>query len=153
MSKLWNKKEFHTSKLMKAAIFSLLFGVIAGCSAPRELVGSEKDQLIQRVTGRWQCLVQNDYVCAYNYTTPAYRNVFSQDLYKIGKGSMLERRLTGAKVVNYDSDAAVASVEVGVMSRPFKYTSSASRKLGPRFTTNEERWMWDGGKWWYHELP
>jgi hypothetical protein len=108
-------------------------------------VGSEKDQLIQRVTDRWQCLVQNDYVCAYDYTTPAYRDVFSQDLYKIGKGSMLERRLTGAKVVNYDSDAAVASVEVGVMSRPFKHTSSASRTLGPRFTTirrtvDMERW-------------
>ena len=151
MSKLWNKKEFHTSKLLKAGIFSLLFGVIAGCSAPRELVGSEKDQLIQRVTDRWQCLVQNDYVCAYDYTTPAYRDVFSQDLYKIGKGNMLERRLTGAKVVNYDSGAAVASVEVGVMSRPFKYTSSASRTLGPRFTTISERWIWSGGTWWYYE--
>ena len=151
MSKLWNKKEFHTSKLLKAGIFSLLFGVIAGCSAPRELVGSEKDQLIQRVTDRWQCLVQNDYVCAYNYTTPAYRDVFSQDLYKIGKGSMLERRLTGAKVVDYDPTAAVASVEVGVMSRSFKHTSSASRTIGPRFTTIRERWLWSGGKWWYYE--
>lgn len=151
--KKWNKTLFGTSTLMKAGLFVLFSGVLAACSAPRELVGSDKHELIQRVTARWQCLERNDYGCAYQYSSPTYRAVFTQKMYERRFVSMLERRLTGVKLVAYDRNAAVASVDVGVMSRPSKYTTSASRALGALPSTISEKWIWLDGEWWYIDQP
>jgi hypothetical protein len=98
-------------------------------------------------------LERNDYACAYEYLSPAYRNVFSYEMYRNRYFSTLERRLTGVKVVAYDSGAAVASVRVGVMSRPLKSTSSASRAIGITPTNLTEAWLWGNGEWWYAENP
>ena len=130
-----------------------LFGIMVACSAPRELGESEESVLIQRVTERWRCLERNDYACAYQFRSPAYREVFSYEMYRNRYFSALERRLTGVQVVAYDPSAAVASVRVGVMSRPLKSTSSASRAIGITPTTLTEAWLWGDGKWWYAENP
>ena len=144
-----NKRRLDPSFWIRATVFGSLFGILAACSAPRDLVGSEKDELIQRVTERWRCLERNDYGCAYQYSSPTYRAVFSQAMYEKRFVSMLERRLTGVKLVAYDSDAAVASVEVGVMSRPSKFTSSASRAIGSLPSAIGESWIWLDGEWWF----
>ena len=130
-----------------------LFGIMVACSAPRELGESEESVLIQRVTERWRCLERNDYACAYQFRSPAYREVFSYEMYRNRYFSALERRLTGVQVVAYDPSAAVASVRVGVMSRPLKSTSSASRAIGITPTTLTEAWLWGDGKWWYADNP
>lgn len=149
----WNKSGFQSSNLWKTPFLVVFFGILAACSAPRELEDSEKNLLIQRVTERWRCLERNDYACAYEYLSPAYRNVFSYEMYRNRYFSALERRLTGVKVVAYDPGAAVASVRVGVMSRPLKITSSASRAIGITPTNLTEAWLWGNGKWWYAENP
>ena len=148
-----NKNGFRPLNLWKAPFLVVFFGILAACSAPRELGDSEKSVLIQRVTERWQCLEQNDYACAYDFLSPAYRDVFSYEMYRNRYFSSLERRLTGVKVVAYDSGAAVASVRVGVMSRPLKSTSSASRAIGITPSTQTEAWLWGNGTWWYAENP
>ena len=147
----WNKKDFESSTLLKSVIFGLILGIMAGCSAPRELTESENNVLIQRVSERWRCLERNDYVCAYQYLSPSYREVFSYEMYRSRYFSNLERVLTGVKVVAYDRNAAVASVRVGVMSMPLKTTSSASRANVATPTVTSEAWLWGNGKWWYHE--
>ena len=116
-----------------------------------ELSESKESDLIQRVSGRWQCLERNDYACAYKFLSPAYRGVFTPEMYRNRHFSELERVLTGVKVVAYDRNAAVASVRVGVMSMPLKTTSSASRANVATPTVTSEAWLWGNGKWWYHE--
>jgi len=136
---------------VRTAFFLAVLGIVVACSAPRELGESEESVLIQRVTDRWRCLERNDYACAYQFRSPTYREVFSYEMYRNRYFSALERRLTGAKVVAYDSSAAVASVRVGVMSMPLKNTSSASRAIGITPTTLTEAWVWGNGRWWYAE--
>jgi len=131
----------------------LILLVMAACSAPRELSELEESVLIQRVSERWWCLERNDYACAYEYLSPAYRKVFTPQMYRNRYFVGLDRVLTGVKVVAYDRDAAVASVRVGVMSRPLKNTSSASRAVAVTPANLTEAWLWNGGKWWYHENP
>jgi len=147
----WNKIEIETSLVVKSVIFWPILLVMASCSAPGELSESNKNVLIQRVSDRWRCLERNDYACAYQFLSPAYREVFSVESYLNGYGSQLERMLTGAKVVAYDRKAAVASVRVGVMSQSLKDTSSASRAIGVTPSTFDEAWLWNRGQWWYHE--
>jgi hypothetical protein len=149
----WNKVSFETSKLMKSAISGLILVIMAGCLASSELRESDKRHLIQRVSDRWQCLERNDYACAYQFLSPAYREVFSYEMYRNRYFSELERVLTGTKVVAYDRDAAVASVKVGVMSQSFKNTSSASRAIVVTPSTFSEAWLFGDGQWWYHEDP
>jgi hypothetical protein len=148
---LGNKLSPRTSTPLRAAVILLFSGILAACSAPRELSESDKSQLIQRVTERWRCLEQNDYACAYAFQSPAYRAVFSAEMYRNRYFSALERRLTGVKVVAYDSGAAVASVRVGVMSRSLKEASSASQAIGITPTTLTEAWLWGSGTWWIAE--
>ena len=149
----WNKNGFESSTLLKSVIFWLILGIMAGCSAPRELTESENNVLIQRVSERWRCLERNDYACAYRYLSPSYREVFSYEMYRSRYFSNLERVLTGVKVVAYDRHAAVASVRVGVMSGPLKNAPSASRGIAVTPQSLDEAWLQSGGKWWYYEGP
>jgi hypothetical protein len=96
-------------------------------------------------------LETNDYACAYEFLSPAYREVFTEQMYRNRYFSDLNRRLTGVNVVAYDSDAAVASVVVGVMSRPSVETTSASRAVVVVPANLTEAWLWEKGEWWYHE--
>ena len=153
MTFLRNKSGAGPLIVVKAPLLMAFFGILASCSTPRELSESENNVLIQRVTERWRCLERNDYACAYEYLSPAYRDVFSYEMYRNRYFSALERRLTGVKVVAYDSGAAVASVRVGVMSMPLKNTSSASRAIGITPSTQTEAWLWGNGTWWYAENP
>ena len=148
-----NKTVFETSSLWKSAFCGLIFMVMAACSAPGELSESEETVLIQRVSERWRCLERNDYDCAYEYLSPAFRAVFSPGMYGNHYVSQADRVLTGVKVVAYDRDAAVASVKVGVMSRSSRETLSASRRIAVTPSTFIEAWLWYGGDWWYHENP
>ncbi|MDA8827316.1 hypothetical protein N9N82_08165 [Luminiphilus sp.] len=107
--------------------------------------------MIQRVSGRWQCLERNDYACAYKFLSPAYRRVFTPEMYGNRYFSELERVLTGVKVVAYDRNAAVASVMVGVMSSSSTDASSASRAFSVTPSTLSESWIQYRGEWWYHD--
>lgn len=149
----WNKMNSETLLLLKSGVLSLILVVMAACSVPEKLSESKKTVLIQRVSDRWQCLERNDYACAYEFTSPAYRRVFSREMYVNRYFSQTERVLTGVKLVAYDRDAAVASVRVGVMSGPLKNTPSASRGIAVTPLSLDEAWLRSGGKWWYYEVP
>ena len=149
----WNRTKSETSNLWKLAVFLLISMILAACSTSDELSESKESDLIQRVSGRWQCLERNDYACAYKFLSPAYRRVFTPEMYRNRYFSELDRVLTGVKVVAYDRNAAVASVRVGVMSMPLKTTSSASRAITVSPIVISEAWLWGKGDWWYHEGP
>ena len=140
----WNKCGFETSILVKSAFFALISLVMVACSAPRELSEAEESVLIQRLAsagGAWR-----------GTTTPVRTSTYlslpeglTPEMYRNRYFSGLDRVLTGVKVVAYDRDAAVASVRVGVMSRPLKDTSSASRAVAVTPANLSEAWLWNGG--------
>jgi hypothetical protein len=127
------------------AVMSLLMA----SSPPAELTEEQRSALEQRVEQRWQALVARDFASAWEYTTPAYRGIFSKQLYVRKFSYATEWELTGLEVVNYDSAAAVASVVVRVMSKPTKLTSSASVAIGARPRSFRERWILEDGQWWF----
>jgi len=149
----WNKIEIETSLLVKSVLFGPILLVMAACSAPEKLSESEESVLIQRVSDRWRCLERNNYACAYKFLSPAYREVFSVEMYRNRYLLNADRVLTGVKVVAYDRGAAVASVRVGVMSGPLIGTPSASRGVAVTSMSSNEAWLREQGKWWYHENP
>ena len=147
----WNRTNSETLTLLKLAVLSLIFMILAACSTSKELSESKERQLIQRVSDRWECLERNDYACAYKFLSPAYREVFTPEMYRGRYFSELERVLTGVKVVAYDRNAAVASVMVGVMSSSSTDASSASRAFSVTPSTLSESWIQVRGEWWYHD--
>ncbi len=139
------------SRLLRLVAACMLAAVVAcsGDSAPKPLTPEGELALIERVTERWQAMVEKDFAKTYELTTPNYRRVFPKALY-IGKFSYaLDWELTGVEVVNYDAPAAVASVAVRVMSRPAKQTRSAAI-FGATPVTLHESWIFVDDQWWHN---
>jgi hypothetical protein len=142
------------TRLTMAARAMFIFVVLAcvSCSVmgpPKTLTEDDKADLLKRVTERWHFVVKKDFASTYSYTTPKYREVFSKALYVNKFSYGVDLRLTGVEVLNYDAQAAVASVAVGVMSRPAKLTSVASNALGALPLTVNEKWIFVDGQWWH----
>ena len=140
--------------MARSAFFGfVLTAVIAlvGCSQEEAANGVEIDlqHLEKRVQERWQTKMAHDWEGLYEYSTPTFRRTFPKAMYIRKFSYMLNWELTGIEVRNYDADAAVASVAVRVMSKPVKFTSSASRALGAVPVTFSERWILIDGEWWY----
>ena len=125
--------------------------LLVGCSPEpgQALSQASQAQLEQRVHDRWQAKMAHDWGALWEYTTPNYRRVFPKELYIRKFSYLLNWELTDIQVVNYDADAAVASVAVRVMSEPVKYTSAASKAVGAMPYTFNERWIYVEGEWWH----
>ncbi|MEM1153884.1 MAG: hypothetical protein AAGI44_07060 [Pseudomonadota bacterium] len=138
------------TRLAVVVLFTSIFAPsVLAADAPQGLTAEQVSSLEQRVRDRWQSMSAGDYEVVYEFFTPAYRTVFPKELYALQFSYAVERELTGIEVVNYDADAAVASVTVRVMSKPLKQTSTASQALGAIPVTINERWKLIDGKWWY----
>lgn len=131
----------------------LLVVLVAACSEPQEgsseLAAAQAETLVQRATERWQARIAHDWGKAWEYETPAYREVFPKHLYVKKFSYTADWELTGVEVTNYDPPAAVASVVVRVMSRPSKQTTAAAKAIGTMPRELRERWILVDGEWWY----
>jgi len=127
--------------------FVLLFA--AGAMAQDGMSPELETQLVERVEARWQALETRDFSRAYTFMSPAYRSVFTEEMYKQQPAPTLERELTSVEILNYDRAAAVASVAVGVMSRPVKPTSAAAAAIPARPVTVIEQWILRNNSWWF----
>ncbi len=107
------------------------------------------EDLERRVEERWQARIAHDWGRAYEYSSPAYREVFPKQLYVRKFSYTADWELTGIEVTNYDPLAAVASVVVRVMSRPSKQTTAAAKAVGAMPRELRERWILVDGEWWY----
>ena len=140
--------ENHT-RLFARALLVLTLGLLVSCSSGPRWDEEQRGLLEQRVRERWQALVARDFEKAWEYTSPEYRAIFSKQLYLKNFSYAVEWELTDVEIVNYDGDAAVASVVVRVMSKPTKQTSTASVLVGPTHSNLRERWIFAEGQWWY----
>ena len=131
-----------------------LLGALIALSACAPKVGeqvteADLQRLEQRVRDRWAMLIAKDFGGLYEYTTPEYRRVFTKAMFVKKFSYMVDWELTSVEVLHYDSDAAVASVAVRVMSEPAKHTTTASKALGAVPITIRENWIFADGEWWH----
>jgi hypothetical protein len=136
-------------RYLLVAVLIGVMGLSAGCASGPKWDDAQRAILEQRVRGRFDALVARDYGKAWEYTTPSYRAIFSKQLYAKKFSYALQLELTGVEVVNYDSDAAVASVVVRVMSKPTLQTSTASRLIGATPRSLGEKWVFSQDQWWF----
>ena len=140
------------SMLRNILAISLVLFVAACTDSGQDLpdvAGPSLEDLERRVEERWQARIAHDWGRAYEYSSPAYREVFPKQLYVRKFSYTADWELTGIEVTNYDPLAAVASVVVRVMSRPTKLTSAAAKALGPMPRALHERWIFVDGEWWF----
>ena len=123
--------------------------ILAGCASQDTLSPAQEADLLARVEDRWRALEARDYEGAYDFMSPAYKAVFTREMYVTQFSYMAERKLTSVEILNYDAPAAVASVVVGVMSRPVKQTSAASAAIGAVSVKSVEQWVLRNNTWWF----
>ena len=131
------------------AVLMALQGLSTGCTSGSHWDDAQRSALEQRVRDRFDALTARDYDKAWEYTTPSYRAIFSKQLYARKFSYALRLELTGVEIVNYDSDAAVASVVVRVMSKPTLQTSTASMLIGATPSSLGEKWVFSQDQWWF----
>jgi hypothetical protein len=139
----------YRTRLLVIALLVGVLGLSVGCTNGPQWDAAQRSVLEQRVRDRWHALEARDFEKAWEYTSPNYRAIFSKQLYVKKFSYAVEWELTEVEIVNYDSDAAVASVVVRVMSKPTKQTSSASVALGATPSNLRERWIFAEGQWWF----
>jgi hypothetical protein len=131
---------------------AFLFG-LTGCQQAADesaqVSEAQLQELQKRVEERWQARIAHDWGKAWEYSSPAYREVFPKHLYVKKFSYTADWELTGIEVTHYDPSAAVASVVVRVMSRPTKQTSAAAKALGAMPRNLHERWILIDGQWWF----
>ena len=132
-----------------AALMIVIMGLSAGCASGPKWDDAQRSILEQRARERFQALAARDFDTAWEYMTPSYRAIFPKQLYAKKFSYAVELQLTGVEVVNYDSDAAVASVVVRVMSKPTKQTSTASMLIGATPSSLGEKWIFSQDQWWF----
>ena len=140
------------SKCLRVGFIAVLIafqGLSMGCANGPHWDDAQRGVLEQRVRDRFDALAARDYDTAWEYTTPSYRAIFSKQLYVKKFSYAVDLELTGVEVVNYDSDAAVASVVVRVMSKPTKQTSTASVLIGATPRSLGEKWLFSQDQWWF----
>ena len=130
-------------------VLLVFLALSGGCASGPQWDDAQRSILEERVRERYQALAARDFKKAWEYTTPSYRAIFSKQLYAKKFSYAVELQLTGVEVVNYDSDAAVASVVVRVMSKPTLQTSTASRLIGATPRSLGEKWVFSQDQWWF----
>ncbi len=142
----------HLQALATVAMLSLAANGPAAAVDSNEVAELGPEQvaaLEERVRARWQTKTNREFEKTWEFSTPSFREVFSKPLYVHKFSYMVEWELTGVEVVNYDADAAVASVVARVMTKPTKQTSIASKAIGAVPVTIREKWLFTDGEWWH----
>ena len=107
---------------------------------------SPEDVVKQRVNERWKTLVSGDFARSYSYTSPSFRGLISQDVYR--------SRIGGA--VNWVA-GEVATVEcpeaIKCIARVrIDYKPLLRGRPGNTFSTyTNETWVLEDGQWWAFE--
>ena len=106
------------------------------------------DALKERVKKRWMAKIDYDFASAYKFQTPAYKDVFSKELYVHLFSKNLVWELKGVNGIEFDEVSEVATVKVDIE------TSSVNPVNGDRKSTAlparlTEKWLHIDGQWWH----
>lgn len=132
----------------RAAVFlAVLWAVIAtGCSAPAVQVGkTDEAVLIDRAEARWAALIEADFARAYEFESPAYRDVHTLRMFVSQFGGAVG--WTAAEVLGVASDASGEAASVKVLISYQAMDAGGGVMDGQRPV--DERWVRTGGEWWH----
>ena len=138
----------HTTLVVRTAALTLAAATLAGCaSAPTATVAhSTPEQAVsERAQQRWDRLLVGDFEKAYDYLTPAYRDLKTPAQYanRFGNGAAWHSAKVGK--VNCESAercTATVNLDVLVIARGFNK---------PIQTTHTETWLLEEGQWWFYQ--
>jgi len=136
---LSNSNNFRRSVSAFLGLLALVASVAAGAAGDLE-------GLRVRAEARWAALIAGNFDEAYQFETPAYRELYKAQQYRAryGKGLRWQR----AKVVKMD----LKSPEVAIVTLEIDYSFSVS---GQGMMDNKglvtEPWVWIESQWW-HQL-
>lgn len=104
-------------------------------------------QVRQRALERWASLVKGEFSKAYNFNTPGFRAVVTQDAYRARFGAAVT--WSGAEVVKVDC-AEVQKCLV-TLRIDFKPTAVGFKPVGSLSTHVDETWLFEADQWWYFQ--
>lgn len=107
---------------------------------------SPEEVVKQRVNERWKALVSGDFARSYSYTSPSFRGLISQDVYRgrIG-GAVTWVAGEVASVQCPEAIKCVARVRID-------YKPLLRGRAGETFSTYaDETWVLESGQWWAFE--
>lgn len=118
--------------------------LLAGCAT---LPGASREEIVRaRAQARWDALVAGDWVKAYGYSTPAYRDAVDLYGFRAKHDGLIKFRK--AEVLDVACEETACKVQLQVTFTPPQDIPS------PDLTTViEDRWVSEAGNWWrYSEL-
>lgn len=109
-----------------------------------------EERLRERVEGRWDALVERDFLKAYEFMSPSYRKLYSAEHYTSGFGSVVSWR--SAEVLKVDIDGGSANTVVEVLYQlaiPEGAGATLGSEIGSISKDFNEFWIWSQGEWWF----
>ena len=107
---------------------------------------SPEDVVKQRANERWKALVAGDFSRSYSYTSPSFRGLISQDVYRGRIGSAVTW-IAGEAVSVQCPEPVKCVAKVRIDYRPV-----LRGRAGESFSTYaDETWVLEGAQWWVFE--
>jgi hypothetical protein len=131
------------SRLLPLTLVALgLVAALSGCAGLSE--GKTPEEIVTtRAQARWNAILADDWPTAYSYTTPAYRESKSLEVYRGMRGSHVARKgVRIHKVVCESAEACVATIAMR-FTPPHLRDQTATLE-----TAFDERWLLgEDGRW------
>lgn len=112
----------------------------------QDIVSERRKALEQRVTAKWDALIRHDFDAAYSFTSPAYRQQFSLDVFKrqFATGRVVWKRIEVVDIEFKGNDAAKVGINIHLVYYPAQ--AEKAIEMSPYV---QEPWVWVDGQWWY----
>lgn len=112
----------------------------------QDIVSERRKALEQRVTAKWDALIRHDFDAAYSFTSPAYRQQFSLDVFKrqFATGRVVWKRIEVVDIEFKGNDAAKVGINIHLV-----YYPAQAEKAIDMSPYVQEPWVWVDGQWWY----
>ena len=134
--------------LIKGACVALLLATLGGCAsvstrAPEEVIA-------ERATDRWAGFIKGDLAKAYQYNTPGYRGMVTQQRFQEMRGR--DGRVISASVYKVTCEQA-DKCTVRMQLKAFSPLVTGQRNPKPTEieTYVNETWLLEEGQWWHFE--
>jgi len=105
------------------------------------------NDLESRVKARWLAMSQHDFSTAHEFKTPAYRAVFTKNLYVHSFSKDILWNLTKIEGIKYDSTANLATVDVVVETT--RNSVGLAAKPDVVSIQVKEKWLHIDNQWWH----
>lgn len=138
---------------MKALLLLILVFCV-GCSPSNDVLSNEEfalSRLQERVTGRWDALVEGDLTGAYGYLSPAYRKLHDEAIYLSGLGKSVKWVSIKILKVDYTGSDGLANVDIELsytLDLPGAEGENFSSSVGLVTSEATETWVVVDNEWW-----